>query len=92
MKRKKNNISEISGYHEFMERLDSFDFDSFGKDDCFDNSDVYQVLQFFAHKIYGELGKQIEDKDKEIEKLNLKIFNLKSDADSLMKALKKEIK
>lgn len=37
---------------QFFEQLEDFDLDSFGKDNNFDNSDVYQVIQFFANKIY----------------------------------------
>ena len=42
---------------DFFEKLDDFDFDSFGKDDSYDNADVYQVVQFFANKIFDDLEK-----------------------------------
>ena len=45
---------------EFLEKLDYFDFDSFGKDDNFDNSDVFEVVRFFANKIYNDFEKEKE--------------------------------
>lgn len=88
----KKHASSLSGYHEFIEQLETFDFDTFGKDDCFDNGDVYQVLQFFAHKIYGVLGKQIEAKDEEIESLSkrLKLVKKLSDTNEKIIAEKDE--
>ena len=44
----------------FLEKLDDFDFDSFGKDNNFDNSEVYDVVKFFANKIYNDFEKQFE--------------------------------
>lgn len=40
---------------DFLEKLDDFDFDSFGKDNRFDNSDVYDVVKFLSNKIYEDL-------------------------------------
>jgi len=54
---------------DFFDKLEDFDFDSFGKDDNYDNSDVYQVIQFFANKIYYDFEKQLLKKDCEIAKL-----------------------
>ncbi len=50
-----HNSVEHMTREDFFEKLDDFDFDSFGKDDNFDNSDVYQVVQFFANRIFDKL-------------------------------------
>ena len=44
---------------EFLDKLDDFDFDSFGKDNSFDNSDAYAVVRFFSEKIYNDIEKRV---------------------------------
>lgn len=54
---------------EFLLKLDDFDFDSFGKDDIFDNSDVFEVVRFFANKIYDDFEKDLKEINNQVSRL-----------------------